>query len=206
MLLLVNGVQYKRKLKDWNCTRRRKGKNSKALKCGSTLLAQRLVTEVPSYLRFLASTGKRLGQFWLTRLPAGRYISFPYFTSLSYMLLAWLDLFWILFLLSADENILRQFQLVLPTKFAAYRPNLLALDFSPKDPIGSSSNGGHLEISSINTRRTAIFIHSLAAVNYLLPRGETLFHLPSIKILEIFKDLSSRTRKYSRIFSLAKLS
>ena len=79
------------------------------------------------------------------------------------MLLAWLNLFWILFLLSADENILRQFQLVLPTKFAAYRPNLLALDFSPNDPIGSRSNGGHLEISSINNQRTArVFIRFLA--------------------------------------------
>ena len=163
MLLLVNGVQYKRKLKDWNCTRRRKGKISKALKCGSTLLAQRLVTKVPSYLRFLASTGKRLGHFWLTRSPAGSHISFPYFTSFSFMLLAKLKLFWILFLLSADENFLRQFQLVLPTNFAAYRPNLLALDFAPNDPIGSRSNSGHLESSSINNRRTAIaFIRLLA--------------------------------------------
>ena len=45
-----------------------------------------------------------------------------------------------------------------------------------------------LKISSINTQRSAIFIHSLAAVNYKLPRGETLFHLPLTHILEIFKD------------------
>ena len=31
-------------------------------------------------------------------------------------------------------------------------------------------------------------IHSLATVNYQLPRGETLFHLPLTNILEIFKD------------------
>ena len=34
----------------------------------------------------------------------------------------------------------------------------------------------------------------------LLPRGETLFHLPPINILEIFKDFSSTTRKYSKTF------
>ena len=54
--------------------------------------------------------------------------------------------------------------------------------------------------SSINTQCTAIFIHSLPTVNYLLPRGETLFHLPPISILEIFKDFSPTTRKYSKTF------
>ena len=34
----------------------------------------------------------------------------------------------------------------------------------------------------------------------LLPRGETLFHFPHINILEIFKDFSSITRKYSKTF------
>ena len=43
-------------------------------------------------------------------------------------------------------------------------------------------------------------IHSLATVNYQLPRGETLFHLPLINILEIFKDFSPPTRKYSKNF------
>ena len=42
-------MQYKRKLKNWNCTKRRKRKNSKALKCGSTFLAQRLVTRYNSF-------------------------------------------------------------------------------------------------------------------------------------------------------------
>ena len=54
--------------------------------------------------------------------------------------------------------------------------------------------------------RIAIFIHSLATVNYLLPRGETLFHLPPINILEIFKDFSSTTPKNSKTFSPAKIS
>ena len=54
--------------------------------------------------------------------------------------------------------------------------------------------------SSINTKRTAIIIHSLPTDNYLLPRGETLFHLPPINILEIFKDFSPATRKYSKTF------
>ena len=97
-------------------------------------------------------------------------------------LLARLKLPWILFFLSADENILRQFQLVLPTNFAVYRPNLLALDFSSNDPIGSRSNGGHLENSSINNRRTAIAFIPLSS---LFSRGETLFLFPLIIILEL---------------------
>ena len=111
------------------------------------------------------------------------------------MLLAWLNLFWILFLLSADENNLIQFQLVLPTNFAAYRPNLLALDFSPNDPIGSRSTGGHLEISSINNQRTArVFIRLLA---YLREANISSTSLPSIfwkysttfhQLTKIFKD------------------
>ena len=60
-----------------------------------------------------------------------------------------------------------------------------------------------LKISSINTKRTAMFLHSLPTVNYLLPRGETIFHLPPINNLEIFKEFSSTTRKYSKTFSPA---
>ena len=40
-------------------------------------------------------------------------------------------------------------------------------------------------------------IHSLSS---LLPRGEPLFHFSPIKILEIFKDFSPTTRKYSKTF------
>ena len=54
-------------------------------------------------------------------------------------------------------------------------------------------------------------IHSLATVNYQLPRGGTLSHLPLTNILEniqrpftnnpkIFKDFSPTTRKYSKTF------
>ena len=45
-------------------------------------------------------------------------------------------------------------------------------------------------------------IHSLATVNYQLPRGETLFHLPLINILEIFKDFSSAPENIQRLFCL----
>ena len=38
------------------------------------------------------------------------------------------------------RNILRQFQPVLPTNSAAYRPNRPALHFSPNDSIGSRQN------------------------------------------------------------------
>ena len=47
-------------------------------------------------------------------------------------------------------------------------------------------------------------IHSLATVNYQLPRGETLFHLPLTNILEISKDSSTTTRKYSKTFFACK--
>ena len=46
-------------------------------------------------------------------------------------------------------------------------------------------------------------IHSLATVNYQLPRGETLFHLPLTYIQETFEDSSSTTRKYSKTFRTA---
>ena len=65
-----------------------------------------------------------------------------------------------------------------------------------------AKTGGHFEKSVINTKRTTIFIHSLPTVNYLIPRGETLFHLPPINILEMFKDFSPTTRKYSKTFHL----
>ena len=44
-----------------------------------------------------------------------------------------------------------------------YRANRPALHFSPNDPIGSRSTGGHFELSSINNQRTArVFIRFLA--------------------------------------------
>ena len=54
--------------------------------------------------------------------------------------------------------------------------------------------------SSINNQRTAIIFLRLLQPATLLPRGETLFHLPPIKNLEIFQDFSSTTRKYSKTF------
>ena len=86
---------------------------------------------------------------------------------------------------------------VWPTNFAAYRPNLPALHFLPIDLIGSHLNGGHLESSSINNRRTAVAFIPLSS---LFPRGETLFHFSPINILEIFKDFPPTTRKFSKTF------
>ena len=60
-----------------------KAKFLKAWKCGSTLLAQRLVTKVPSYLRFIAGTRKRLGHFGLTCLLDGGHTYSPLLNSLS---------------------------------------------------------------------------------------------------------------------------
>ena len=84
-----------------------------------------------------------------------------------------------------------------------YRANLPALNFSPNDSIGSRLNGGHLGSIEYKYPVHGHKIHSLATVNYQLPRGETLFHLPLTHILEIFKHSSLTTRKYSETFSPA---
>ena len=63
-----------------------------------------------------------------------------------------------------------------------------------------------LKMSSVNTQRTAIiFIHSLPSTTQL-PQGETLFHFPPINNLEMFKDSSTTTRKYSKTFLPANFS
>ena len=113
--------------------------------------------------------GKAAWSFITYSLAGRQPYSFP-FTSLSFplclallFLLAKPELFWILFLLSVDENIQRQFQLDLAAKSAAYRPNRPALHFSPNDPIGSRQNWRPFWKLSINNRRTAIiFIRFLA--------------------------------------------
>ena len=75
---------------------------------------------------------------------------------------------------------------VLPTNFAAYRPNRPARHSSPNDPIGSRSTGGHLGLSSVNNRRTAtIFIRFLA-------------YFPEAKLSS--SSLPSKFLKYSKIF------
>ena len=49
-------------------------------------------------------------------------------------------------------------------KILLYRANRPALRFSPNESIGSRSTGGHLEISSINNKRTArVFIRFLSS-------------------------------------------
>ena len=60
-----------------------KAKLLKALKCGSTRLAQRLITTVSSQLRFVAATGKRLDHYLLTCLLDGGHTYSPLFNSLS---------------------------------------------------------------------------------------------------------------------------
>ena len=78
-----------------------------------------------------------------------------------------------------------------------YRTNLLALGFSPNDPVSSRPTRDN---SNIITQCTTIKFIRLLLPTTLLPRGETLFHLHLINILEIFKDFSSTTRKYSKNF------
>ena len=163
--------------------------------------------------------GKAVWSFFTYSLTGRQPYSFP-FTSLSFplclallFLLAWLEIFWILFLLSLDENILRQFQLDLGANSAAYRTNLLALHFSPNDPIGSCENWRSFWKLSINNRRTAIiFIRFLA---YFPEANLSSLSLPSIfwKYSKTFcqqpeniQRLFISTRKYSKTFSPAKLS
>ena len=72
--------------------------------------------------------------------------------------------------------------------------------------LALAKNEGIRGHSSINTQRTAIIFIRLLPSTTLLSRGETLFHLPPINILEIFKDFPSTIRKYSKTFSRAELS
>ena len=69
--------------------------------------------------------------------------------------------------------------------------------------IGSRSYGGHLGRIEYKYPVHGHNIHSLATVNYQLPRGETLFHLPLTNILEKFKASPTTSRKYSKTFSPA---
>ena len=160
--------------------------------------------------------GKAAWSFF-TYSPTGRQpYSFP-FTSLSFplclalfFLLAWLELLWILFLLSLDENILRQFQLHLAANSAVYRINLLALHFSPNDPIGSRQNWRPFWKLSINNRRTAIIIIRFLA--YFPEANLSSTSLPSIfwknsktfhQQPENIQRLFISTRNYSKTFSPA---
>ena len=80
-------------------------------------------------------------------------------------------------------------------KYSKTSPACLVYKFCRLQTQLTRSNGGHLENIEYKYPAHSLNIHSLAAVNYLLPRGETLFHLPPINNLEIFKDFSSITRK-----------
>ena len=129
------------------------------------------------------------GHFSLTRSLARSYIPFPSFHSpFSFarflFLLAWLksSLFprTKIFQINSSLSCLQILPLTEPTYSLSIFHQMILLALAKAEGIR-----GH---SSINTQRTAIFIHSLATVNYLLPRGETLFHLPPINFLELFKD------------------
>ena len=78
-------------------------------------------------------------------------------------------------------------------KILLYRANRPVLHFSPNDPIGSRSTGGHLEISSINNQRTArVFIHFLA---YFPEANLSPTSLPSI-----FWKYSKTFHQHPKIF------
>ena len=95
-------------------------------------------------------------------------------------------------------------------KILLYRANRPALNFLPNDPIGSRSTGGHLELLSINNRRTAIvFIRFLA---YFPEANLSSTSLPSIfgkysktshQQPENIQRLFISSQKYSKTFSPA---
>ena len=94
------------------------------------------------------------------------------------------------------RNYSKTIPVVLPTNFAAYRPNRPALHFLPNDLIGSHLNGGHLENSSIKNRRSAIAFIPLFS---LFPRGETLFLFPLIIVLELNLNSESILRQHQNL-------
>ena len=102
---------------------------------------------------------------------------------------------------------------VLPTNFAAYRPNRPGLHFLPNDLIGSHLNGGHLEISSINNQRTArVFIRFLAyfpeanlsstSLASIFWKYSKTFHQQPENIQRLFRLQNCLSRKPSTIFRI----
>ena len=119
---------YKRKLKDWNCTKRRESKISKSVEMWFNTIGLTTNHEDVVITSFPSRYGKAAWPFLIHLLTGRQPYSFPLFhflflTPRFLFLLAWPNLFWIPFFLSAYENIQRQFQLALPTNFAACRPN-----------------------------------------------------------------------------------
>ena len=93
-----NNVQYKRRLKDWNCTKRRKSKISKSAEMwlntiGATTSYEDIV--ITSFPRWY---GKAAGPFLIHSLTGRQPYSFPLFhfpflTPRFLFLLAWPNLF-----------------------------------------------------------------------------------------------------------------
>ena len=111
-----SGVQYQRKLKDWNCTNRRKSKISKSVEMWFNAIGSTTSHEDAVITSFHSWYEKAAWPFLTYSLTGRQPYSFPLFHFLSLtprflFLLAWLELFLILSTLSADEIILRQFQL-----------------------------------------------------------------------------------------------
>ena len=78
-----NNVQYKRRLKDWNCTKRGKSKISKSAEMWLNTIGATTSYEDVVITSFPRWYGKAAWPFFFTRLPAGSHIPFPYFTYLS---------------------------------------------------------------------------------------------------------------------------
>ena len=107
---------YKRKLKDWNCTKRRESKISKSVEMWFNTIGLTTNHEDVVITSFPSRYGKAAWPLLIHSLTGRQPYSFPLFLFLSLtprflFLLTWLELSWIISPLSADEIILRQFQL-----------------------------------------------------------------------------------------------
>ena len=93
-----------------------------------------------------------------------------------------------IFLHRLDKFVLRQFQNLYSPQIRQSRPT--RSQFLTKGSFGSRSARDQ---TSIKTQCRAIKFTRLLPSTTLLPRGETLFHLPPVNILEKFKDFPSTT-------------
>ena len=78
MLLVINGVQYKRKLKDWNCTKRRKSKVSKSVEIGFNVIGSTTSHEGAVITSFCSWYWKAAWSFTTYSLTGRRPYFFPF--------------------------------------------------------------------------------------------------------------------------------
>ena len=152
---------YKRKLKDWNCTKRRESKISKSVEMWFNTIGLTTNHEDVVITSFPSRYGKAAWPFLIHLLTGRQPYSFPLFHFL--FLTPRLAKFILNSLLSLrGRKYSKTISACLAYKFCRLQTQPFpSLRLSQNDLIGSRSNGGHLENSSINNRHTATaFIHA----------------------------------------------